>query len=79
MQQLLDEYLKLALKGRRLKNRRSTLHSRVPKSNESLVQNSSNLFGKELDSTDAFLSTTPPSYPFRAKSGFAAFIPALAG
>ena len=77
IQQLLDEDLKLALKGKRLKNRRSTLHSRVPKSNESFVQNSSNLFGKEIDSIDKFLSTTPPSYPFRAKRGFAAFIPAL--
>ena len=27
---------------------------------------------------DKFSSTTPPSYPFRAKKGFAAFIPALA-
>ena len=76
IQQLLDEDLKLALKGKRLKNR-STLHLRVPKSNESLAQNSSNLFGKEIDSIDEFSSTTPPSYPFRAKRGFAAFIPAL--
>ena len=43
------------------------------------MQNSSNLFGKEIDSLDTFLSTIPPSYPFRAKRGFAAFIPALAG
>ena len=61
-----------------MKNRRSTLHSRVPKSNESFAQNSSNLFGKEINSIDEFLSTAPPSYPFRAKRGFAAFIPALA-
>ena len=78
IQQLLDEDLKLVLKGKRLKNRRSTLHTRIPKSNESLVQNSSNLFGKEIDSKDEFSSTTPPSYPFRAKRGFTAFIPALA-
>ena len=78
IQQLLDEDLKLALKGKLLKNRRSTLHSRVPKSNESLVQSSSNHFGKEIDSTDEFLSTTLPSYAFRAKRGFTAFIPALA-
>ena len=77
IQQLLEEDLKLALKGKRLKNRRSTLHSRVPKSNESLAQNFPNLFEKEIDSIDKFLSTTPPSYPFRAKRGFAAFIPAL--
>ena len=79
IQQLLDEDLKLGLMGIRLKNRRSTLHSRVPKSNESFAQNSSNLFGKEIDSIGEFSSTTPPSYPFRAKRGFAAFIPALAG
>ena len=78
IQQLLDEDLKLVLKGIRLKNRRSTLHSRVPKSNESFVQNSSNLYGKEIDSIDEFLSTALPSYPFRAKRGFAPFIPALA-
>ena len=43
------------------------------------MQNSSNLFGKEIDSIDEFSSTAPSSYPFRAKRGFAAFIPALAG
>ena len=78
IQQLLDEDLKLVLKGIRLKNRRSVLHSRVPKSNESFAQNSSNLFGKEIDSIDKFSSTAPPSYPFRVKRGFAAFVPALA-
>ena len=78
IQQLLGEDLKLMLKVIRLKNRRSTLHSRVSKTNESFAQNSSNLFGKEIDSIDKFLSTASPSYPFRAKRGFAAFIPALA-
>ena len=34
IQQLLDKDLKLTLKGKRLKNRRSTLYSRVPKSNK---------------------------------------------
>ena len=42
------------------------------------MQNSSHLCGKEIDSIDKFPSTTPPSYPFRTKRGFAAFIPALA-
>ena len=82
MQQLLDEDLTLVLKGKRLKNRRSTLHIRVPKSNESFVHNSSDLFGKKIDSIDQlskFLSTSPPSYSFWTKIGFAAFIPALAG
>ena len=81
VQQLLDEDLTLALKGNRLKNR-STFHIRVPKSNESFVHNSSDLFGKKIDSIDQlskFLSTSPPSYSFRTKRGFAAFIPALAG
>ena len=43
------------------------------------MQNSSNLFGKEIDSIDEFLSTALPSYPFQAKRGFAAFAPAFAG
>ena len=80
IQQLLDEDLTLALKGKRLKNRRSTFHIRVPKSNESFVHNSSDLFGKKIDSMDQFLkflSTSSPSYSFRTKRGFAAFIPAL--
>ena len=81
IQQLLDEDLTLALKGKRLKNRRSTFHIRVSKSNESFVHNSSDLFGKKIDSIDQlskFLSTSPPSYSFQTKRGFAAFIPALA-
>ena len=81
IQQLLDEDLTLVLKGKRLKNRRSTFHIRVPKSNESFVHNSSDLFEQKIDSIDQlskFLSTSPPSYSFRTKRGFAAFIPALA-
>ena len=80
IQQLLDEDLTLALKGKRLKNRRSTFHIRA-KSNESFVHNSSDLFGKKIDSIDQlskFSSTFPPSYSFQTKRGFAAFIPALA-
>ena len=45
IQQLLNEDLTLALKGIRLKYRRSTIHSRVPKSNESFVRTSSDQFG----------------------------------
>ena len=52
IQQLLDEDLTLVLKGMRLRNRRSTLHTRVPKSNGSFVHNSSDLFGKKTDSVD---------------------------
>ena len=62
------------LQGKRLTNRRSTLG--IPSPNESRVQNSSNLSGKEIDSMDNFLNTTSPS--FRVKRGFVAFIPALA-
>ena len=63
------------LQGKRLKNRRSTLG--IPSPNESHAQNSSNFSGKEIDSMDNVLNTTSPS--FRAKRGFVAFIPVLAG
>ena len=58
------------LKGKSLTNRRSTFHIRVPKSNESFVHNSSDLFGKKIDSIDQlskFLSTSPPSTLFGQK------------
>ena len=48
IQQLLNEDLTLALKGIRLRNRRSTLHTRVPKSNGSFVHNSSDLLERRL-------------------------------
>ena len=81
IQQLLNEDLTLALKGIQLKYRRSTIHSRVPKSNKSFVHTSSDQFGQKTDSTDQLLnfsSTSLPSHFFRTKRGFAAFIPALA-
>ena len=81
IQQLLNEDLTLALKGIQLKYR-STIHSRVPKSNESFVHTSSDQFGQRTDSTDQLSnssSTSLPSHSFRTKRGFAAFIPALAG
>ena len=81
IQQLLNEDLTLVLKGIRLKYRRSTIHSRVPKSNESFVHTSSGQFGQRTDSIDQLLnssSTSLPSHSFRTKRGFAAFIPALA-
>ena len=55
IQQLLNEDLTLALKGIWLKYRRSTIHSRVPKSNESFVYTSSDQFGQRTDSTQQFL------------------------
>ena len=72
IQQLLNEDLTLVLKGIWLKYKRSTIHSRVPKSNESFVHTSSDQFGQRTDSTDQlsnFSSTSPPAY---------SFIPALA-
>ena len=82
IQQLLNEDLTLVLKGIRLKYRRSTIHSRVPKSNESFVHTSSDQFGQRTDSTNQLSnssSTSLPSHSFRTKRGFTAFIPALAG
>ena len=52
IQQLLNEDLTLALKGIRLKYKRSTILSRVPKSNESFVRIPSDQFGQKIDSTD---------------------------
>ena len=81
IQQLLNEDLTLVFKGIRQKYRRSTIHSRVPKSNESFVHTSSDQFGQKTDSTDQLLnssSTSLPSHSFRTKRGFTAFIPALA-
>ena len=82
IQQLLSEDLTPALKGIRLKYKRSTIHSRVPKSNESLVHTSPDQFGQKTDSPDQLLnfsSTSSTAHSFRIKRGFAAFVPALAG
>ena len=65
IQQLLNEDLTLALKGIRLRNRRSTIYSRVPKSNESFVHTSSDQFGQKTDSKDKLsklLSTSLPPH-----------------
>ena len=78
IKKLLDEDLQQVLKGKKLKHKRSTPPFEVPQSNESLAQNSSTLFGK-IDFLDKPSNSTPPSYPYRAKRGFTAFIPALAG
>ena len=81
IQQLLNEDLTLVLKEIWLKYRRSTIHSRVPKSNESFVHNFSDQFGQKTDSTDQlsnFLCTSLPSHSFRTKRGLVAFLPALA-
>ena len=81
IQPLLSEDPTLAFKGIWLKYRRSTIHSRVPKSKESFVHTSSDQSGQRTDSTDQLLNSSSislPSYSFRTKICFAAFIPALA-
>ena len=80
IQQLINEDLTLVLKGIWLKYKRSTILSRVPKSNESFECTPSDQFG-QTDSTDrllTFSSTSSPTRSFRIKRGIAAFIPALA-
>ena len=65
IQQLLNEDLTLALKGKRMKYKRSTILSRVPKSNESFACTPSDLFGQKTNSTDRlsnFLSTSLPTH-----------------
>ena len=82
IQQLLNEDLTLALKGIRLKYKRSTILSRVPKSNESFARTPSEQFRQKPDSVDRFSnfsSTSLPTYSFRIKRSITAFIPALAG
>ena len=78
IQKLLAEDLRLALKGKRLRDRRSRTHTRVPKSGESFVQISSNHFDKKIASTDKFLNTSSTLHPYRGERSFAAFVPALA-
>ena len=78
IQKLLNEDLRIALKGKRLRSRRSKTHIRVPKSGESIVQNSSN-FDMGTDSTDKLLNTPSALHPYRGERSFAAFVPALAG
>ena len=70
IQQLLNEDLTLVLKGIQLKYKRSTILSRVPKSNESFACAPSNQFGQKTDSTDRLLnfsSTSLPAHSFKIK------------
>ena len=62
IQQLLNEDLTLPLKGIRLKYKRSTIHSRVPRSDESFVHTSSDQFGQRTDSTDQLSNSSSASY-----------------
>ena len=79
IQKLLTEDLRLALKGKRLRDRRSRTHTRVPKSGKSFVQISLNHFDKKIDSTDKFFNTSSTLHAYRGERSFAAFIPAVAG
>ena len=79
IQKLLTEDLRLVLKGKRLRDRRSKTHTRVPKSGKSFAQISSNHSDKKIDSTDKFLNTSSTLHPYRGERSFAAFVPALAG
>ena len=78
IQKLLNEDLRIALKEKRLRSKRSRTHTRVPKSSEPIAQNSSNL-DMGTGSKDEFLNTSSTFYPYRGKRGFAALVPALAG
>ena len=78
IQKLLNEDLRIALKGKRLRSKRSKTHIRIPKSGKSIAQNSSN-FDMGTDSTDKFSNTSSALHPYRGERSFAAFVPALAG
>ena len=75
---LLNEDLRLMLKGKRLRDRRSKTHTRVPKSGESIAQIPSNHSDMKTDSTDKLSNTSSTLHPYRGERSFAAFVPALA-
>ena len=74
----MTEDLRLTLKGKRLRDRRSRTHTRVPKSGESFAQISSNHSDKKIDSTDKCSNTSSSLHLYRGERSFAAFVPALA-
>ena len=78
IQKLLNEDLRIVLKGKRLRSKRSKTHIRVPKSSEPMAQNSSNL-NMGTGSMDKFSNTSSAFYPYRGERSLAAFVPALAG
>ena len=82
IRKLLKEDLQLALKGKKLRSKRSAHTHEVPQPIQSNVHNSTHKMGRDLDSKatlSTFSNSTPSSHPVRTKRGFAAFIPALAG
>ena len=82
IRKLLKEDLQLALKGKKLRSKRSAYTHEVPQPIQSNVHSSTHKMGRDLDSKatlSTFTNSTPSSHPVRTKRGFAAFIPVLAG
>ena len=82
IRKLLKEDLQLALKGKKLRGKRSTHTHEVPQPIQPNVHNSTYKMGRDLDSKatlSTFTNSTLSSHPIRTKRGFAAFVPALAG
>ena len=79
IKKLLNEDLKQALQGTRLRHSQSVHFPEDPQLNKTNAHNSSALNWTRRGFVNKFSDVTPPSYPYRAKRGFAAFIPALAG
>ena len=75
---LLDEDIEQALQGTRLRHSRSASFPEDPQLNKTYAHNSSALTWTRRGFVNKFLNVTPPSYPYRARGEFAAFIPALA-
>ena len=78
IKKVLNEDLKQTLQGTRLRHSRSVQLPKDPQFNKTYVHNSSTLTGTQRGFVNKFLNATPPSYPNRARRGFAAFIPDLA-
>ena len=78
IKKLLNEDLKEALQGTRLRHQRSVHSSEDPQFNKTNAHNSSALNQTRRGFVNKFSNATPPSYLHRAKRGFAAVIPALA-
>ena len=77
IKKLLNEDLKQALPGKRLRHSRSVHFPEDPQFSKTYAHHSSALNWTRRGFVNKFSNATPPSYPFRARRGFAAFIPAL--
>ena len=70
IRKLLEEDLQLALKGKKLRGKRSTIKHEVPQPKRSYVHNSTHKMGRDLDYGATFLThtnSTPSSHPIRTK------------